>query len=54
MQESENNIVVEKYDEEDSMICVNELVPVATPYENNMERIADMTEEFSRSIEPLL
>ena len=54
MQESENNIIVEKYDEEDSMICVNELVPVATPYENNMERIADMTEEFSRSIEPLL
>ena len=54
MQEGENNIVVEKYDEEDSMICVNELVPVTTPYENNMERIADMTEEFSRSIEPLL
>ena len=54
MQEGENNIIVEKYDEEDSMICVNELVPVITPYENNMERIADMTEEFSRSIEPLL
>ena len=54
MQEGENNIIVEKYDEEDSMICVNELVPVTTPYENNMERIADMTEEFSRSIEPLL
>ena len=54
MQEGENNIIVEKYDEEDSMICVNDLVPVATPYENNMERIADMTEEFSRSIEPLL
>ena len=42
------------YEEEQSVIEINELVPVAMPYENNMERLADMTEEFSRSIDPVL
>lgn len=42
------------YEEEQSVIEINELVPVAMPYENDMERLADMTEEFSRSIDPVL
>ena len=42
------------YEEEQSVIEITELVPVAMPYENNMERLADMTEEFSRSIDPVL
>ena len=39
---------------EQSVIEINELVPVAAPYENDMERLADMTEEFSRSMDPVL
>lgn len=42
------------YYEEESVIEINELVPVAVRYENDMERLADMTDEFSRSMDPVL
>lgn len=54
-QEKQEQTIIEEYTyEEQSVFEVNELVPIASPYENNMERIADMTEEFSQSIEPIL
>lgn len=54
MQREEQEVTDTYYYEVQSVIEINELVPVAMPYENDMERIADMTEEFSRSIDPVL
>lgn len=54
MQREEQEVTDTYYYEAQSVIEINELVPVAMPYENDMERIADMTEEFSRSIDPVL
>lgn len=47
-------IEADYYYEEQSVIEINELVPVAMPYTNDMKRLADMTDEFSQSIEPVL
>lgn len=40
--------------EEESVIAVHELVPMRTAVEDNMEHIADMTDQFSRTIDPIL
>lgn len=39
---------------EEAVLEINGLVPVANPQGNDMERIAHMKEEFSRSIDPVL
>lgn len=51
--ESEKNIEIEVYTEEE-VIQVHELMPLRTAMEGDMERIADMTEQFSKSIDPIL
>ena len=45
-----NQVVVENAD----VICVNELVPMRIPMNDNMEKIADITDEFSQTMEPIL
>ena len=39
---------------EQQVIRMNELVPLHTVQNENMEHIADMTEEFSQLMEPIL
>lgn len=39
---------------EEEVMHVNELVPVQMQIDNNMERIADMKEHFSQTIDPIL
>ena len=41
MQREEQEVTDTYYYEAQSVIEINELVPVAMPYENDMERIAD-------------
>lgn len=43
----------ETYDEE-SVISVHELVPMRRAGDDNMEHIADMTDQFSRTMDPIL
>ena len=54
MNQQEQTVVENDTYGEQNVIKVNELMPVAFPQENNMERLADMTEEFSQSIDPIL
>ena len=46
------------YDEEvyseESVIAVHELVPMRRAGDDDMEHIADMTDQFSRTIDPIL
>ena len=53
MNRREENIEIEVIYEE-SVMQVNELVPVSMQREHNMERIADMKEHFSQTIDPIL
>lgn len=53
MNRREENIEIEVIYEE-SVMQVNELVPVSIQREHNMERIADMKEHFSQTIDPIL
>ena len=39
---------------EQQVMMVNELMPLRNPQNDNMERIADMTEEFSQLMDPIL
>jgi putative GTP pyrophosphokinase len=39
---------------EEQLIRVNELVPLHTAMSGNMERIADLTEQFSQTMDPVL
>ena len=45
-----NQVVVEPGD----VICVNELVPAPRTMNDSMEKIADITDEFSQTMEPIL
>lgn len=54
MQIQEDTIQADGEIAEESVIEIHELVPVAGPYENDMTHIADMKEQFSRSIDPVL
>lgn len=39
---------------EEQVFKLHELMPLQTPVDDNMERIADMTERFSQTIDPIL
>lgn len=45
-----NQVIVEG----DNVISVNELVPMRRNVDDNMEKIADITDEFSQTMEPIL
>lgn len=45
-----NQVVVEQGD----VLCVNELVPMPRKINDSMEKIADITDEFSQTMEPIL
>lgn len=51
--EADNSIEVDVYTEE-QVLSVHELVPLRSAMKGDMEHIADMTEEFSQSIDPIL
>ena len=54
MNQQEQAAAVNDAYEDQKVFEVNGLVPVHFNQENSMERLADMTEEFSQSIDPIL
>ena len=63
MKENAEVIVEEVYEEEydyeeefedEGVIAVHELMPLRAAGEDSMERIADMKDQFSRTIDPIL
>lgn len=52
--ERQNDIEIEEVSVQESVIELHELVPLRTAVSDNMERIADMTDEFSQTMDPIL
>ena len=46
--------IEEVYSGDRNMLAVNELMPIHCVGEDDMEHIVDMTEQFSRTIDPIL
>lgn len=54
MEQINNEVEIEEVTEQESVIAVHELVPFRAAVDNDMEHIADMTDQFSHSIDPIL
>lgn len=54
MGQKERQVEIEEVYAQESVIEVHELVPFRTGVEDNMEHIADMTDQFSRTMDPIL
>lgn len=54
MMEQVNEVEIEEITKGESVIAVHELVPFRAAADDDMEHIADMTDQFSHSIDPIL
>lgn len=53
-QQNESSVEIEEVYTQEDVIAVHELVPLRTAVDDSMEHIADMTDQFSRTMDPIL
>lgn len=53
-QKNSGSVELEEYYEEEEVFQINELMALRTTADDNMEHIADITDQFSKTMEPIL
>lgn len=53
-QKNSGSVELEEYYEEEEVFQIHELMALRTTADDNMEHIADMTDQFSKTMEPIL